>query len=68
MIGLGWDETRAEMVNVAGDIDARWTKRLLNTMHETMQSSDDWRIGLIVPIWRGKEMRKTLGNTEASLC
>ena len=29
----------AEMVDVAGDIGARWTKRLLNHMHETMQSS-----------------------------
>ena len=27
----GWDETRAEMVNVAGEIGARWTNRLLNT-------------------------------------
>ena len=36
----GWDEMRAEMVDVAGEIGARWTKRLLNTcIHETMQSA-----------------------------
>ena len=27
----GWDEMRADMVDVAGENGARWTKMLLNT-------------------------------------
>ena len=27
----GWDEMSADMVDVAGEIGARWTKRLLKT-------------------------------------
>ena len=39
---------RAEMVDVAGEIGARWTNRLLNTCMK------QWRTGLIVPIWKRK--------------
>ena len=50
----GWDEMRAEMVNVAGEIGVRWTKWLLNTCMKQCKVPEDWRIGLIVPIWKRK--------------
>ena len=50
----GWDEMRAEMVDVAGVIGARWTKRQLNTCMRQCKVPEDWRIGLIVPIWKRK--------------
>ena len=51
---LGWDEMRAEMVDVAGEIGARWTKRLLNACVRQCKVPEDWLIGLIVPIWKRK--------------
>ena len=54
----GWDYMRAEMVDVAGEIGVRWTKRLLNACMRQCKVSEDWRIGLIVP------MHKTQGSTE----
>ena len=50
----GWDEMRAEMVDVAGEIDARWTKTLLSACMTQCNVPEDWRIGLIVPIWKRK--------------
>ena len=50
----GWDEMRAEMVDVAGEIGARWTKRLLNACMTQCKVPEDWRIGLIVAIWKRK--------------
>ena len=50
----GWDEMRAEMVDVAGEIGARWTKRLLNTCMKQCKVPEDWRTWLIVPIWKRK--------------
>ena len=50
----GWDEMGAEMVDVAGEIGARWTKRLLNTFMKQCKVPEDWRTGLIVPIWKRK--------------
>ena len=50
----GWDEMRAEMVDVAGEIGARWTKRLLNTCMKQCKVPEDWRTRLIVPIWKMK--------------
>ena len=50
----GWDEMRAEMVDVAGEIGVRWTKRLLNTCMKHCKVPEDWRTGLIVPIWKRK--------------
>ena len=43
---------RAEIVDVAGEIGARWTKRLLNACMRQFKVPEDWRIGLIVPIWK----------------
>ena len=45
---------RAEMVDVAGEIGARWTKRRLNACMRQWKVQEDWRIGLIVPIWKRK--------------
>ena len=42
------------MVDVAGEIGARWTKRLLNACMRQCKVPEDWRIGLIVPIWKRK--------------
>ena len=50
----GWDEMRAEMVDVEGEIGARWTKRLLNACMRQCKVPEDWRIGLIVPILKRK--------------
>ena len=50
----GWDEMRAEMVDVAGEIGARWTKRLLNACMKQCKVPEDWWTGLIVPIWKRK--------------
>ena len=48
------DEMRAEMVDIAGEIGARWTKRLLNACMRQCKVPEDWRIALIVPIWKRK--------------
>ena len=45
---------RAEMVDVAGEIGARWTNRQLNTYMKQCKVTEDWRTGLIVPIWKRK--------------
>ena len=50
----GWDEMRADMVEVAGEIGARWTKRLLNTCMKQCKVPEDWRTGVIVPICKQK--------------
>ena len=44
----------ADMVDVTGYTDARWTKRLLNTCMKQCKVPEDWRTGLIVPIWERK--------------
>ena len=51
---LEWDELRAEMVDVTGEIGARWTKRLLNTCMKQCKVPEDWRTGLFVSIWKRK--------------
>ena len=43
-----------EVVDVAGEIGARWTKRLLNTCMKQCKVPEDWRIGLIFPILKRK--------------
>ena len=42
------------MVDVAGEIGVRWTKRLLNTCMKQRKVPEDWRTGLIFPIWKRK--------------
>ena len=50
----GWDEMRAEMVDVAGGIGVRWTQRLLNTCMKQCKVPEDWRTVIIIPIWKRK--------------
>ena len=50
----GWAEMHAEVVDVAGDIGAIWTNRLLNKCTKQCKVPEDWRTGLIVPIWKRK--------------
>ena len=37
----GWDEMHGEVVDVAGDIGARWTNRLLNTCMKQCKVPED---------------------------
>ena len=50
----GIDEMRVEMVMAAGEIGISWTKRLLNTCMRQGKVPEEWRTGLIVPIWKKK--------------
>ena len=48
----GIDEKRVEMVMAAGESGISWTKRLLNTCMRQGKVPEEWRTGLIVPIWK----------------
>ena len=50
----GIDEMRVEMVMSAGESRISWTKRLLNTCMRQGKVPEEWRTGLIVPIWKKK--------------
>ena len=50
----GIDEMRVEMVMAAGESGISWTKRLLNTCMRQGKVPEEWRTGLIVPIWKKK--------------
>ena len=50
----GIDEMRVEMVMAAGESGISWTKKLLNTCLRQGKVSEEWRTGLIVPIWKKK--------------
>ena len=50
----GIDEMRMEMVMAAGESGISWTKRLLNTCMRQGKVPEEWRTGLIVPIWKRK--------------
>ena len=50
----GIDEMRVEMVMEAGDSGISWTKMLLNTCMRQGKVPEEWRTGLIVPIWKKK--------------
>ena len=47
----GADEVRLEMLEMAGEVGVKWTGRLLNVC---MQVLKEWRMSLIVPIWKKK--------------
>ena len=38
----GWDEMCADMVDIAGEIGAKWTKRLLDTCMKQCNVPEDW--------------------------
>ena len=48
----GIDEIRVEMVMAVGESGISWTKRLLNTCMRQGKVPEEWRTGLIVPIWK----------------
>ena len=50
----GIDEMRVEMVMAAGESGISWTKGLLTTCMRQGKVPKEWRIGLIVPIWKRK--------------
>ena len=50
----GIDEVRVEMVIAAGENGISWTERLLNTCIRQGKVPEEWRTGLIVPIWKKK--------------
>ena len=50
----GIDETHVEMVMAAGESGINWTKMLLNTCMRHRKVPEEWRTGLIVPIWKKK--------------
>ena len=47
-------EMRVEMVMAAGEGEISWTKRLLHTCMRQGKVPEEWRTGLIVPIWKTK--------------
>ena len=51
----GIDEACTEMIIAAGEVGVSWTKRLLNVCTREGSILEDWRTGLIVPIWKQKE-------------
>ena len=50
----GIDEVCTEMIMAATEIGVGWTKRLLNVCMKEDSIPEEWRTGLIVPIWKVK--------------
>ena len=50
----GADEVWLEMLEMAGDVGVKWTGRLLNVCMQEGRIPKEWRMGLIVPIWKRK--------------
>ena len=50
----GIDEMHVEMVMAAGENGISWTKKLLNTCMRQGKVPEEWRTGLIFPIWKKK--------------
>ena len=46
------DEEWLEMEEMAGDVGVKWTGRLLNVCMQEGRIQKEWRMGLIVPIWK----------------
>ena len=45
---------RLEMLEMAGDVGVKWTGRLLNVCMQEGRIPKEYRMGLIVPIWKRK--------------
>ena len=50
----GLDEIRVEMLDLAGDVGVNWTRRLLTSCLTEGNIPEEWRTGLIIPIWKMK--------------
>ena len=48
------DEVRLEIMEMAGEVGIKWTGRLLNVSMQEGRIPKEWRMGLIVPIWKRK--------------
>ena len=45
---------RLEMLEMAGEVGVKWTGRQLNVCMQEGRTPNEWRMGLIVPIWKRK--------------
>ena len=45
---------RLEMLEMAGEVGVKWTGRLPNVCMQEGRIPKEWRMGLIVPIWKRK--------------
>ena len=50
----GADEVRLEMLEKAEELGVKWTGRLLNVCMQEGRILKEWRMGLLVPIWKRK--------------
>ena len=48
------DEVRLHMLEMAGEVGVKWKGRLLYVCMQEGRIPKDWRMGLIVPIWKRK--------------
>ena len=46
---------RLEMLEMAGEVGVKWTGMLLNVCMQEARTPKEWRMGLIVPIWKGRD-------------
>ena len=46
--------TWLEMMEMAGEVGVKWTGRLLNECIQEGRIPNEWKMGLIVPIWKRK--------------
>ena len=51
---IGADEVRLEMLEMAGEMGVKWAGRLLNVCMQEGRMPKEWRMGLIVPLWKRK--------------
>ena len=51
---VGSDEMSVEMVRAAGQTGIAWLVRIFKVFYEKGKIPDEWRLALIVPIWKGK--------------
>ena len=42
------------MLDMAGEVGVKWTGRLLNVCVQDGRIPNEWRMGLIVPVWKRK--------------
>ena len=54
----GKDEITIEMMRAAGKAGVGWLTRLFNLCYGQGEIPEDWRLGMIVPIWKGKGSRQ----------
>ena len=50
----GSDEERLQVMGMAGEVGIKWTGRLLNVCMQEGRTPKEWRMGLIVPMWKIK--------------